>query len=393
MTLTLRQLLRTLQLSTALLLAGGLSAQESSDSTNLVINGGFDTSAEKLKRLGSIAMAEGWKSPTAKPADLFSEKVAGLPVSAPKNDRGDQSALSNPNYAGLLWWSYMNKEPRTYLQTKLKKSLKKGQKYCVRYYTTLSDLSKYATDQHGVYLSKQLVKKDDEASLTYAAQVPTLKTKIYDDLYSWQGVCGVYDAQGDEQYLLIGNFTAQEKTNTTKVKRPRGEARPQLNNAYYYIDDVAVFPIKLMSECKCEQLDKAASEFIFSRKGTSNPGLKPAQRIDQEVIYFKRFNRQLDGSMDDELNGLVENLKADPAIRVRLVGHTDAIEADRVRMRPDLTDLDKERAEAVKAALVEAGIDATRITIAGRKAESPADGGDDDVALAKNRRVEVEMEQ
>ena len=62
-------------------------------------------------------------------------------------------------------------------------------------------------------------------------------------------------------------------------------------------------------------------------------------------------------------------------------------------MRPDLTDLDKERAEGLKSAFVEAGIDATRISVAGQKAESPADGGDDEVALSKNRRVEIEIEQ
>ncbi len=369
------------------------TAQEVPDSLNLIDNGGFEVLDGKVKRLGYFEEAHGWKSPTAKKADLFTETVTGSPISVPRNDRGDQSALNGQNYAGLLWWSYQNKEPRTYMQAKLKKTLKKDQKYCVRYYTTLSDLSKYAADQHGAYLSKMLIKKDDEGNLTYSAQVPTLKTKIYDDLFSWQGVCGVYEAKGDEQYLLIGNFSANEKTNTTKVKRPRGETRMQANNAYYYIDDVSVFPIKLMSDCKCEQLDKAASEFIFSRKGTPNPGLKPAQKIDQEVIYFKRFNKQIDGSMDDELNGLVQNLKADSLLRIRLVGHTDAIEADRIRMRPDLTDLDKERADMVKSALVEAGISADRITVGGQKHESPADAGDDEVALAKNRRVEVELEQ
>ena len=177
------------------------------------------------------------------------------------------------------------------------------------------------------------------------------------------------------------------------MKRPRGETRMQANNAYYYIDDVSVFPIKLMSDCKCEQLDKASSEFIFSHKGTVNRSIKPAQVIDQEVIYFKRFNKQIDGSMDDELSGLVQALKTDSLLKIRLVGHTDAIEADRIRMRPDLTDLDKERAEEVKAALVEAGIDAARITTGGQKHESPADAGDDEVALAKNRRVEIELEQ
>ncbi len=369
------------------------SAQEVPDSLNMVENGGFEVLDGKLKRLGFIDVAKGWTSPTNKKADLFSETVLNSPVSVPHNDRGDQSALNGQNYAGLNWWSYMNKDTRSYLQTKLKKTLRKDQKYCVRYYTTLSDLSKYTTDQQGAYLSKMLVKKDDEGSLTYAAQVPTLKTKMYDDMFSWQGVCGVYDAKGDETYLLIGNFAANEKTNSGKAKRPRGETRIQSNNAYYYIDDVAVFPIKLMSECTCTQLDKASSEFIFSRKGTVNKTLKPVQQVDAAVVYFKRFNKQIDGAMDVQVAELIELMKANVDIRIRLVGHADAIEADRVRMRPDLTDLDKERAESVKAALVEAGIDATRINVAGQKAESPADGGDDEVALAKNRRVEVEVEQ
>ena len=377
----------------SLSIAVAATAQETPDSLNLVDNGGFEKLDGKVKRLGYIEEVHGWKSPTAKKADIFTETVSGSPISVPTNERGFQSALNGQNYAGILWWSYQNKEPRTYLQTKLKQRLKKDQKYCVRYYTTLSDLSKYAADQHGVYLSKMLIKKDDESNLTYSAQVPILKTKVYDDMFTWQGVCGVYEAKGDEEYLVLGNFAASEKTNTVKTKRPKGETRVQANNAYYFIDDVAVFPIKLMSECKCEQLDKAASEFIFGRKTASLAAAKPAQAADNTVVYFKRFNNGIDVSMTDEMTELVTALKADPAIRVRLVGHTDAIEADRVRMRPDLTDLDKDRAGAVKDALVEAGIDAARITVTGQKHESPADAGDDEVALAKNRRVEVELEQ
>lgn len=370
-----------------------LHAQEVPDSTNMVENGSFEQVDGKLKRPGSIEMAKGWKSPTDQKADLYSETVANSPISAPKNEEGEQSALSGQNYAGLLWWSYMNKEPRTYLQAKFKKMLKKDQKYCIRYYVSLGDLSKYNADQLGAYVSKVLVKKDDATSLTYDPQVPALRTKLYDDLNSWQGVCGVYDAKGDEQYLLIGNFAANEKTNTGKTKRPKGETRVQQPHAYYYIDDVAVFPIKLMSECKCEQLDKAASEFIYSRKATVNKALPPAAQLDGSTIYFKRFNRAIDNSMEAMLTELVAVMKANPDIKIRLVGHTDAIEAERVRMRPDLTDLDKERAEAVKAVFTEAGISADRITVAGQKAESPADAGDDEVALSKNRRVEIEIAQ
>ena len=37
-----------------------------------------------------------------------------------------------------------------------------------------------------------------------------LRTKVYDDMFSWQGVCGVYQADGFEQYLVLGNFAANE---------------------------------------------------------------------------------------------------------------------------------------------------------------------------------------
>lgn len=383
--------LRTLPFSLLLVLPLLATAQQVPDSLNLVENGSFEEIDGKLKRLGNIAQAKGWKSPTGKAADVFSEEVPGAPISAPRNQFGDQSPLTGSHYAGVLWWSYMNKTPRSYITTKFKKPLKKGQKYCVRYYVSLADLSKYATNEFGAYITQNIVNKKEEVSLTYTPQLPTLRDKVYDDPFSWQGVCGVFEGTGQENYLIIGNFAANEKTNTAKIKRPKGEVRPQIPDAYYYIDDVAVFPIKSMSECKCEQVDKAESEFIYSRRGMVNRTLPPSQQVDAMVLYFKRFQRGIDGSMEAIVDELAELLKKEQSIRIRLVGHTDAVEADRVRMRPDLTDLDKERAEAVRDALVEAGISKDRVTVAGSKAEFPADPNDGEVALSKNRRVEVEL--
>ena len=380
-----------LLLSILLSLPATITAQEISDSLNLIENGSFEEFSGKLKRLGSIEMATGWKSPTEAKADLFTESVSGAPVSAPRNQFGDQTALSGTNYAGVRWWSYMNKEPRTYLQAKFKKNLKKGQKYCVRYYVSLSDLSKYSSNELGAYVSKMMIKKNDESSLTYEAQVPNLRSTMYADQFTWQGVCGPIDGTGDEAYLIIGNFAANEKVNTEKMKRAKGETRPQIYNAYYFIDDVAVWPIKSLSECKCEQIDEAESEFIYGRKSTVNKTLPPATRLDQTVIYYKRFQQGVDGSMDHLVSEMVETMKTDLTLKVRLVGHTDAIEADRVRMRPDLTELAKDRATTLKNALVEEGIAADRITVAGVGAESPASEGDDEVAMSRNRRVEVEL--
>jgi len=368
-------------------------AQDLDHDRNWVANGDFETvEGKKLKRAGGIIYATGWDSPTKKNADLFSEGASvESTVSSPKNFAGEQTALSGANYAGIRWWSYQNKEARSYLQTKLAKPMKKDSLYCVRYYTNLGDLSKYATAEHGVYLGKQKVAKEDEASLTYEVKVPNLRTKVYDDMYSWQGVCGAYQADGFEQFLIIGNFAPNEKTTNTKTKRPRGETRQQVFSAYYFIDNVEVYPIKNRGECTCEQLDKAESEYIYSRKGVVSATAKPVDKVEQQVFYFKRFQRSFDTSMESWLNDMIGSMQTDPTIKVKLIGHMDATEMERTRVRPDLLLLAKERAEAVKAALVEAGIDATRITVEAKAGDVPADDAGTDLAMSKNRRVEVEV--
>ncbi|MGB3867958.1 MAG: OmpA family protein [Flavobacteriales bacterium] len=367
-------------------------AQQIPDSLNMVANGSFEEIEGKLRRLGGIESAKGWNSPTSAKADLYSESIdSNSPAYAPKNANGFQSALSGINYAGVLWYSYMDKEPRSYLQVKFKKMLKKGQKYCISYYVSLGELSKYSSDQLGAYVSRIVVNKKDAASLTYEAQVPDLKTKVYDDMEGWQGVCGVYEAKGDEQYLIIGNFAATDKVNAGKTRRPKGEVRPQRPNAYFFIDDVSVTPVKLLSECSCEQIDKEKSEFIYGRKVTANPGLTPTERVDRSVIYFKRFSKDIDPSMRTQMDSLASVLNANPKIKVMLTGHSDVKEMDRSSMRPDLKSLGKDRAESLKGFLVNAGIAADRISVADKGGSSPATEGDDEVSTSQNRRVEVDV--
>ena len=384
---------RTLALLLSLLLVPAWAiAQEKKEDPNLVENGGFEEFEGKLKRLGSIEMAKGWKSPTTSKADLFSSTLTGdAPASAPRNTFGDQMPLEGDNYAGLRWWSYQNKQPRQYLMAKFKNQLKKDQKYCVKFYVSLSDLSRYATNEIGAYMSPMVVNKSDDNNLTYNAQVPHLRAKIYDDVYSWQGVCGVYQAKGNEQYIIIGNFVATEKTDNEKVRKPKGEARPQLMHAYYYIDDVSVTPVKFDSDCTCEQLDKAESEFIFSRRGAIVPSWSPTQKAEAHVFYFKRFQRTIDRSMDQWVTSLAELMETDASLRVKLTGHIDEVEKERFRMRPDLEQLAMERAEAVKEALMEAGVPGSRITVGTMDDRSPVDNTGSEVGMSKNRRVEVQV--
>lgn len=371
--------------------ASGLIAQDIDTSRTWIVNGDFEQlDGKKLKRPGGIQYAVGWSSATGKKVDLFSENATvESTVSTPKNFAGEQTALSGANYAGVRWWSYQNKEPRTYLQTQMRHKMKKDSLYCVRFYVNLADLSKYATGELGAYFSKDRIEKEDALSLTYDVTVPAVRTKVYGDMFSWVGVCGTYESKGNEEFMLIGNFAATEKTLNEKAKRPKGESRPQVFSAYYYIDNVEVYPVKNRTSCSCEQLKDAESEYIFSRKGVTPPSMKAADKADMQVFYFKRFQRVLDPSMEPWLTDLTKAMTEDPAIKIELVGHFDSVENDRTRVRPDLVPLAKERAEAVRDALVEAGIDTGRITVVAKDASEPADESDSEIGRSKNRRVDV----
>ncbi|MCC6939442.1 MAG: OmpA family protein [Flavobacteriales bacterium] len=378
----------------ALLPLGSIAQQI--DTTNTWIrNGDFEQmDGKKLKRPGGIQYASGWSSATGKKVDLFSENATvESTVSTPKNFAGDQLALSGANYAGIRWWSYQNKEPRTYLQTQMKYKMKKDSLYCVRFYVSLADLSKYATGELGAYFSKDKIEKDDALSLTYEVTVPSVRTKVYSDLFSWQGVCGTYQSKGNEEWMILGNFAATEKTMNEKVKRPRGETRPQVFSAYYFIDNVEVYAVKNRTSCSCEQLKDAESEYIFSRKGVTPPGIKGPEKADVQVFYFKRFQKSVDPSMEPWVTNLIEAMKENTTFKIELIGHFDSVEMDRTRVRPDLVDLSKERAESVKEALVEAGIDAARVLIVGKDASEPADDSNTEVGMSKNRRVEVAIKK
>ena len=110
---------------------------------NLIPNGSFEATDGKVKKLGGITSATGWTSPTGMRADLFTPSKSPE-INAPLNGYGKEDARDGSNYAGFTALSVGNKVPRSYVMVKLDAPMKKGMKYCVKFYVSLAEASKYS---------------------------------------------------------------------------------------------------------------------------------------------------------------------------------------------------------------------------------------------------------
>lgn len=114
-------------------------------------------------------------------------------------------------------------------------------------------------------------------------------------------------------------------------------------------------------------------------------GLKAAGHVEVPGIYFDTGKSALKAESDAALAEVAKLLKADPAIKVFVVGHTDNVASLELN-----TKLSQARAEAVVQALVTThGIAAARLVARGVGPLAPVASNDAEDGRARNRRVEL----
>src|SRR5690606_30814593 len=111
-------------LITTVLCFFALASFAQDESYNLVPNPSFEeTGKGKVKGQGEIELAEPWKSATTVPADLYMKNAKSDEFSVPSNKYGKEKAKSGDNYAGISFFGYRGRMPRTYIQTELSDTL------------------------------------------------------------------------------------------------------------------------------------------------------------------------------------------------------------------------------------------------------------------------------
>lgn len=116
-------------------------------------------------------------------------------------------------------------------------------------------------------------------------------------------------------------------------------------------------------------------------------------KVQHEALILERatlgFNFEFNSAgINDEtaryLDDLAKALHDSPELRISLVGHTDNIGSEKFNLR-----LSQHRAETMKAYLVSRGVDASRISTAGKGLHEPLNDNSTEEKRALNRRVEL----
>lgn len=392
--------MKNILLASLVLVSGSFFAQ-----TNLVDNPHFkQTESKKVKGKGQITSAGPWTSPTLVQADLYVPKTKVYDIGIPDNSYGEEKPMEKEGYAGIVAFSYKNKEPRSYLQTKLSKKLEAGKEYCVTYHVSLADLSKYACNYMGVALSDKAMTANNSEVLSFDNAIVSRRLTVYEQQFYWIPICGIYKAKGGEEYLTIGNFTPDAKLTLKKVKRPRGFTKPQTYNAYYYIDNVSL--VENSGKCDCDVIDgmqnaKTIERDFSSEKSNEAKNVKiintdgstvgnsvnktvaaaagTSESLDGMVVSFnpKSFDMPADGAA--KLDKLVVYLKENKDAKIVVSGYIDASEAETEK-------LDGRRVGTVYKYLVSQGVVKERI-----EREIGGDVPIDEKDKLKNMRVEITL--
>lgn len=374
-----------------------LSAQDTitTDSTNvnLVFNGSFEEyryCPKRVDAVGILVNVEGWYQPTKGSADYFNvcgSKECGVPV----NKLGKQMPFDGDGYCGI----YCSKNDyREYLQTRLRRKLHKGDSIMVSFHVSLSEESTGAVSTIGALFTKQSVSDTVRSILLHkeyeqlSEDVSQVIATVYDpqivnpidiplvDMRGWQCISGVFVAQGDEQYVTIGNFYPQELSGFVEPD----SLTKLLPGAYYYLDDVT---IKCLN-CRPPVTDdmNVDSNYLTPEQ----PAFSVGSTFVMKDIFFEFDKSTILQQSYFELMKLISLLETYPQMKIEIRGHTDAKGSDAYNLR-----LSENRAKAVADYLIMKGVNEKRLRSKGYGKALPIDTNDTEEGRANNRRVEFKI--
>lgn len=386
--------LKTISRSVATIVAlVALTLSPYAQTFNLVPNSGFeDTNIKKLRSYGQMEeVSTDWFSATEVKADVYGDGAKGDKIGVPTNDYGTQEPAGGLCYAGFRAYSKDPRLQRSYLEVKLPQMLDRDVMYCVSFDISLADLSRYAVNDIGVVVSDRKIEQPNLGDMILQPDVKQKTNKVFQFTEGWEKFCGTFVGTGQEEYIVIGCFGSRSEMTIEKVKRPVGLTGPQLSHAYYFIDNVEIIEIQAKSQCVCSAVDERDMDLVYGSSSVQDEDMTDVEKINASAIYYAFLKRTPTGSGKQTVADIAAILKANPSMRINIVGHCDDDEASEGKINARYKMIGKNRGDQIRRMLEAAGVPASQFSVSDIGAKDPANSRDTDISRAQNRRVTFEV--
>lgn len=314
----------------------------------------------------------GWSSPTKGTPDQFHACSWGE-ADVPYNWAGSSNAKTGKGYVGIYVWMNGDNNYREYIQSELAEPLAAGSRYQVSFYFKLASHAVYTINRMGLLLTHDRIEFNHDQVIDI---VPTLSVEKDSALDlatgSWEEATMEYIAAGGERYLTIGNFFTNKATQHTKLSHRIGKNSMLASSAYYYIDEVSVTPLDAPPAAIAKVQEFQSKEIELNKDYIL------------KNIQFEFDSYTLLKSSYPELDQVILILTDNPALHVRLAGHTDFVGSDDYNVT-----LSRNRARSVADYFISKGVKPERISSFGFGKARPITDEKTDEARSINRRVEI----
>ena len=329
---------------------------------NLIPNSSFENFRKKST---SIKAAIPWTQIAS--VDYYQDVI--------KNDTTSEKGARTGNcYAGLRF----QKKYKEFLQVRLAEPLHRSYKYQFEVYIRLAYWSNATLRSFGAYFGKAGFKNSQQIKREFTVDSIAKKGSL-DGNFHWFKITGVYTAEGGEKYITIGNFS----TNINKDLVRDNIFRFNFKEAYYFIDDIALYQMKMEEQVKTVIVGSETYEKDSVLQVKAD--IKVGERVDLKNIHFEKSHSYITPESYLELNKLVQYLFRNPNMEIRINGYSDNSGSSAKNLK-----LSEARARIVFEYLITKGVQ-NKMYFKGFGSKSPIASNETEEGKAKNRRVEFEI--
>ncbi|MGD9493035.1 MAG: OmpA family protein [Bacteroidales bacterium] len=305
-----------------------------------------------------------------------------------QNKFGIQRPQEGQAYSNIIFESGLGYE---YVSVVLTNSLETDSDYCISFYLSLMDKSRFIMNGIGIDLStvKPNVNRKEhdwngDIALYkyeyYKGQNVVLLDTLINDKENWVYCSLIYRAKGGEKYLTIGNFVPYEHASFYNVQYLRKMKSVTFGYCGYYIDNVSMVEISDSNQCPCYKVAKHNEIAQLNRLDSVKHGIA----IVLSNVLFETSSSTLLLESFPSLNEVVAYMNENPDVSIEIRGHTDNQGDSTMNL-----DLSRSRATSVAYYIRDKGIDDTRLSAVGFGDTQPIADNNTEEGRQKNRRVEI----